>query len=81
MNQIKLLKLKVKHSSMILDQKRMLYYQSKGAMRLDNNKWVPLFCMGAFGTTFTWAFLGGFRKQIFKVGKNIAKIGLKRFLL
>ncbi len=82
MNQRKLLKLKIKRSSMILDQKRALYYQSRGAMHQGNNRFmIPLLCLGAFGSCFTWAFLGKFRNHIFKVSKNIVKIGLKKVLL
>lgn len=66
---------------MILDQKRVLYHQSKEIMHQGHNKFmVPLLCLGAFGSTFTWAFFGKFRNQLFKVGKNIAKIGLKKIL-
>ncbi|MCE3237072.1 MAG: hypothetical protein K0R24_53 [Gammaproteobacteria bacterium] len=66
---------------MILDQKWALYYQSKRALHQDHNKFMmPLLCLGAFGSTFAWAFFGKFRTQIFKVGKNIAKIGLKKIL-
>ncbi len=82
MNQRKLLKLQIKRSSMILDQKRALYYQSKVAMHQDQNKlMIPVLCLGAFGTFFTLAFFDKFRNHIFKVGKNIAMIGLKKVLL
>ena len=82
MNQRKLLKLKINRSDMILDQKRVLYYQSKEAMHQEPNKsMVLLLCLGAFGSFFIWAFLGKSRNQIFKVGKNIAKIALGKGLL
>lgn len=82
MNQVKLLKLKIKHSSMILDKKRALYQQSKETMHQDHNRFmIPLLCLGAFGSTFIWAFSGKFGNKIFKVGKNIVKmIGLKKVL-
>lgn len=80
MNQTKLLKLKIKHSSRILDQKRVLYHKSKETMHQEYNKLMPLICLGAFGSTFTWALLGKFGNPIFKIGKNIAKMGLKKVL-
>jgi hypothetical protein len=67
---------------MILDQKRVLYYQSKRAMHQGQNKlMIPVLCLGAFGSFFTLAFFGKFLNHIFKVGKNIAIIGLKKVLL
>lgn len=82
MNQRKLLKLKINRSNMILDQKRILYYQSKEMMHQGSNKSViPLLCLGAFGSFFILAFFGKSRNQIFKVGKNIAKIALGKALL
>jgi hypothetical protein len=67
---------------MILDQKRVLYHQSKEIMHQGPNRvMIPLLCLGAFGSFFTLAFLGKFRNHIFKVGKNIAKIGLGKVLL
>lgn len=80
MNQIKLLKLKIKNSNVSLDQKLDLYHQSKEAMHF-NRMPISLLCLGAFSAAFTWAFLSKFSNPIFKIGKNIAKIGLKKVLL
>lgn len=81
MNQIKSLKLKIKRSSMFLDQKRILYCQSKSVMHHDHNKFITsLLCLGAFGFTFILALGSKFSNPIFNIGKNIAKIGLKKIL-
>jgi hypothetical protein len=71
MNQIKSLRLKIKRSSVILDQNRALYHKSKETMHQNNKFMMPLLCLGAFGSTFAWAFLAKFRNPIFKVGKNL----------
>ena len=68
MNQMKLLKLKIQHSNMLLDQNRVLYHQSKETLHQSHNKlMMPLLCLGAFGFTFTWAFLGKFHNPISRI--------------
>lgn len=78
MNRIKSLKLKIKHCNAGLDQKRAAYYESKKIMNQDNKFTVHLLYFGTLGSIFI-LFLGDkFRRQLFKLSKNIVKIGLKK---
>ncbi len=74
MNQIKSLKLKIKNSSMLLEQKRIVYHKSKKAMHQNYKSMLPLLCLGAFAATFSWAWERKFPYSLFKLGKNIMKI-------
>lgn len=81
MNQIKSLKLKIKNSNMLLEQKRVIYLQSKAAVQQESHKlMVPLLCLGIFASTFILALKGKFSTPTFAIGKNIAMLGLNKVL-
>lgn len=79
MNQIKLLKLKIKSCNSSLDQKRVAYYHRKELINQDNKFTTHFLYMGAVSFIFILVSGRKFRRQVFNLAKNIIKAGLKKF--
>lgn len=63
---------------MLLEQKRILYYERKKIVNQDNKFTLPLLYLGVLSSIFILFFGDKFPRKLFKLGKNIVKIGVKR---